>query len=140
MKCPTIRWTLCLSMINTFYKEFRYKLPCPFRGHFRDVLYHFRSKVFENMRLRLICAQLAAQGSGKPEFELRPRHLIKLNEFLDLLDRCNVRFQASSARDRRAGNESGGARDGARTRRGWRAQRRRRRDRRAGNERGGARD
>ena len=45
-KCPAISWTLCLSMINTFYNEFRYKLPCPFRGHFRDVLYHFRSEVF----------------------------------------------------------------------------------------------
>ena len=99
-KCLAISWTLCLSMINTFYNEFRYKLPCPFRGHFRDVLYHFRSKVFENMRLRLICAQLAgqvaAQRPGKPKFELRPRRLIKLNEFIDLLDHCNVRFQASS--------------------------------------------
>ena len=99
-RCPSISWTLCLSMINMFYKEIRHKLPCPFRGHFRDVLYHFRSKVFENMRLRLICAQLAgqvaAQGPGKPKFELRPRRLIKLNEFIDLLDHCNVRFQASS--------------------------------------------
>ena len=77
-KCPAISWMLCLSMINTFYNEFRYKLSFPFRGHFRDVLYHFRSKVFENMRLRLICAQLAAQRSGKLKFELRLRRLIKL--------------------------------------------------------------
>ena len=92
MRCPAISWTLCLSMINTFYKEIECKLPCPFRGHFRDFLYNFRSEVFENMRLRLICAQ----GSGNPEFELRPRRLIKLNEFLDLLDRSNKAFQKSN--------------------------------------------
>jgi hypothetical protein len=91
-RCPSISWTLCLSMINMFYKEIRHKLPCPFRGHFRDVLYHFRSEVFEHMRLRLVLAHV----SGKLEFELRPRRLIKLNEFLDLLDRCNVAFQDST--------------------------------------------
>ena len=79
-------------MINMFYKEIRHKLPCPFRGHFRDVLYRFRSEVFEHMRLRLVLAHV----SGKLEFELRPRRLIKLNEFLDLLDRCNVAFQDST--------------------------------------------
>jgi hypothetical protein len=91
-RCPSIIWTLCLSMINIFYKEIRHKLSCPFRGHFRDVLYHFRSEGFEHMRLRLILAHV----SGKLEFELRPRHLIKLNESLDLLDRCNVAFQDSN--------------------------------------------
>ena len=91
-RCPSISWTLCLSMINMFYKEIRHKLPCPFRGHFRDVLYHFRSEVFEHMRLRLVLAHV----SGKLEFELRPHRLIKLNEFLDLLDRCNVAFQDST--------------------------------------------
>ena len=91
-RCPTISWTLCLSMINVFYKEIRCNLPCPFRGHFRDFLYHFRSEVFENMRLRLILAH----ASGNPEFELRPCRLIKLNEFLDLLDRCNVAFHDST--------------------------------------------
>ena len=50
------------------------------------------------------------------------------------------RAQRWRRRDRRAGNESGGARNGARTRRGQGAQRRRRRDRRAGNESDGARD
>ena len=79
-------------MINMFYKEIRCNLPCPFRGHFCDFLYHFRSEVFENMRLRLILAH----ASGNPEFELRPRRLIKLNEFLDLLDRCNEAFQDST--------------------------------------------
>ena len=59
-----------------FYKEIRHKVPCPFRGHFRDVLYHFRSEVFEHMRLRLVLAHV----SGKLEFELRPRRLIKLKE------------------------------------------------------------
>jgi hypothetical protein len=44
------------------------------------------------MRLRLVLAHV----SGKLEFELRPRRLIKLNEFLDLLDRCNVAFQDST--------------------------------------------
>ena len=44
------------------------------------------------MRLRLILAH----ASGNPEFELRPRRLIKLNEFLDLLDRCNVAFHDST--------------------------------------------
>ncbi len=39
------------------------------------------------MRLRLVLAHV----SGKLEFELRPRRLIKLNEFLDLLDRCNLK-------------------------------------------------
>ena len=41
-RCPSISWTLCLIMINMFYKKIRHKLPCPFRGHFRDVLYHFK--------------------------------------------------------------------------------------------------
>ena len=39
---------------------------------------------------------LYAFVSGKLEFELRPRRLIKLKEFLDLLDRCNVAFQDST--------------------------------------------
>ncbi len=77
-RCPGIIWTICLSLINTFYEDFSiqtscpwrlWSLYCPFHGHFRGILYHVRSEVFENMRLRLICAQ----GSGNPEFELCPR-------------------------------------------------------------------
>ena len=64
-RCLSISWTLCLNMINMFYKEIRYKFHCPFRGHFRDFLNHFRSEVFENMRLRLILAHAA----GNPELE-----------------------------------------------------------------------
>jgi hypothetical protein len=42
--------------------------------------------------LRLILAHI----SGKLKFELRPRRPIKLNEFLDLLDRSIVAFQDSN--------------------------------------------
>ena len=63
VRCPSKSWTLCLSMIKMFYKEIQYKLPCPFFGHFRDVLYqyHFRSEVFEHMRLRLILAHASSK-------------------------------------------------------------------------------
>ncbi len=40
-------------------------------------------------RFLKICVQGSGKVPGNPEFEVRPRCLIKLNEFLDLLDRCN---------------------------------------------------
>ena len=76
------------------------QLPCPFRGHFRDVLYHFRSEVFEHMRLRLVLAHV----SGKLKFEWRPCRLIKLNECLTcliaamLLFKIQPRFQPENDR------------------------------------------